>query len=438
MNRDNFNSTSSKSASFNDRKVLTELAKRYREISEMVEMSERKNCWRKLHDLNPEKPMILFEPYFLEGFLSDYTFKCEDHFLRNIEAKLIFPIRQFEILSDDVVLEPYFRLAWWGKGLSVIGTVFGDIKIEEHGANEPSLAHLSNFPIKTPDDIKKLKSRVFSIDREPTLKMKEVLEDIFGDILPVKLGNIDNFDSYLGSQIFTGNNYIGITGDLFKLIGAEKMMLWIYDYPETIHSLLRFLTDDRHRFYEFLLEERLLDFNTDNQFAGPSSYGYVSGLSQPGTKKEVELKDLWTWPESQETQMVSPSMFNEYFLPYIAEIANKFGLSYYGCCETITDRFDYIEKAIHNLRTVSISSWSDTIKAGEILGNKYVYSKKPMPAYVSGLNPNWDLVEKEAIDTRNATKNGCVEIIFRDLYSSNCTPAIVAELVKKWKRIIDI
>lgn len=438
MKNDHTSTTASNIISFNDRKVLTELAKKYREISETVEMSERKNCWRKLHDLNPERPMILFEPYFIEGFLSTYTFNCQDQFFRNIEAKLIYPIKQYDILADDVILEPYFRLAWSGKGLSAIGTIFGDIKIEEHGADKPSLAHLSNFPIKTPNDIKKLKSRVFSIDREPTLKIKEILEDIFGDILPIRLGNVDNFDSYLGSQIFTGNNYIGITGDLFKLIGSEKMMLWTYDYPEVIHSLLRFLTDDRLYFYEFLIKEKLLDFNTDNQFAGPSSYGYTSSLPQPGTKKEVELKDLWTWPESQETQMVSPSMFNEIFLPYIAEIANKFGLSYYGCCETITDRFEYIEKAIHNLRTVSISNWSDTFKAGELLGNKYVYSKKPMPAYVSGINPNWDMVEKEAVDTKIATKDCCVEIIFRDLYSQNCTPAIAAELIRKWKRIMNI
>ena len=401
-------------------------------------MSQRKKLWKALHDLKPLRPMILFEPYLLDGYLSDYQFRCIDINLRNIETKMMFQIRQYEQLGDDIVLEPYLRLAWWGKGLSVIGKEYGDIKIEEHGAREPSLAYLSNFPIKTPDDIKKLKPRVFTIDRKPALNLKEILEDIFGDILPVKLGNVDNFDSILGSQIFIGNYLVGITYELFTLIGFEKMMLWSYDFPDSIHELCRFLTDDRINFYEFLLKEKLLAFNTDNQFAGLSSYGYVSDLPEPGTSKEVELKDLWVWPESQESQTISPLMFNEFYLPYIAEIANKFGLSYYGCCETITDRFEYIEKAIHNLRVVSVSGWSDFKKAGELLGNRYVYSRKPVPAYVSTESPNWDLVEKDALQTKNATKNCCVEIIFRDIYSSNCTPTRAIEWVRIWKRIMGI
>ncbi len=73
-----------------------------------------------------------------------------------------------------------------------------------------------------------------------------------------------------------------------------------------------------------------------------------------------------------------------------------------------------------------------------MLGNKYVYSRKPVPAYVSGETPNWDLVEKEAAETREATKNGCVEIIFRDIYSANCTPGRAAELVRRWKKAMGI
>ena len=157
-----------------------------------------------------------------------------------------------------------------------------------------------------------------------------------------------------------------------------------------------------------------------------------------GTDKEVEFKDLWTWPESQETQSMSPKMYSEIFLPYIAEMANMFGLSYYGCCETIADRFEYIEKAIHNLRIVSVSGWNDFAKAGELLGKKYVFSRKPVPAYVSGETPNWDLVEKDAKQTRDATKNCAVEIICRDVYSSKCTPQRAVEWVKIWKRIFGI
>ncbi|MCL4416602.1 MAG: hypothetical protein M1365_07915, partial [Actinobacteria bacterium] len=318
------------------------------------------------------------------------------------------------------------------------GKDFGEIKIEEHQAKVAGLAYLSNFPIKTPDDIKRLTPRTFKVDKKPTLEMKDKLENIFGDILPIKLGNFDNFDFDLGNQPFTGNNFIGVTWDLFKLIGTEKIMTWVYDHPDALHTLCRFLVDDKKRFYQFLKDEKLLDFNTDNQFAGPSCYGYVSDLPACDTDREVELKDCWTWPESQETECMSPKMFAESFLPYIAEIANMFGLSYYGCCERMDDRFPYVKQAIKNLRIVSVSHWNDFKKAGELLGKDYVYSRKPTPAYVSGETANWDLVEKEAIQTRDATKNGCLEIICRDVYSSKCTPARAKEWIKMWKNIVGI
>jgi len=421
-----------------DRKVLSELAKRFREISEKDEMNTRKKLWRALHDLQPQRPMILFEPFSLEGYLSDYEFQCSDPILKNVETRLIYCIRQYEQLGDDIVIEPYFRIAWWNEGFTVTGKQFGDIRVEEHKAESPSMAYLSNFPVKTPDDLKRLSHRVFKIDRGPSLEMKVKLEDIFKDTLEVRLGNFDNFDPTNGNQPFTGNNFIGITWDVFKLIGAENMMMWAYDHPEALHSLCKFLAQDRKNFYEFMLKEKLLDFNTDNQFAGPSSYGYVSSLPSPGSGKDIIFKDLWCWPESQEAQPFSPAMFNEFFLPYIAEIANMFGLSYYGCCERIDDRFEYISSAIKNLRTVSVSGWSNQEKMGQLLGNKYVYSKKPVPAYVSTETANWDLVEAEAKQTRDATKNGCLEIIFRDAYSLHCTPERARQWVRLWKKIIGI
>lgn len=421
-----------------DATVLRELARRYMEIAQLDIMAERKQLWKDLHDLKPQRPMVIFEPYWLDGYMADYKVQCEDPLLRNVETKMMFSIRQYEQMGDDVVLEPYFRIAWWEPTLTSTGKDFGEIVIEEHNALEAGLAYLSNFPIKTPDDIKRMTPRTFKIDREPSLAMKAKLEEIFGDILPIRLANFDNFCYDLGNQPFTGNNFLGITWDFFKLVGTMNMMLWAYDYPDAIHELNRFLVDDKKRFFQFLLDEDLLDFNTDNQFGGPSSYGYVSDLPACGTDKKVELKDLWTWPESQETQAMSPSMLNEFFLPYIGDLASMFGLSYYGCCEGIHDRFEYIEKAIPNLRTVSISGWSDFAKAGELLGNKYVFSRKPVPAYVSTPSPEWDMVEKDAIETRNATKNGCVEIILRDVYSSTVTPDRAVQWVKTWKRVFDI
>ncbi len=426
------------SISDKDRRVLRDLAKRHMEIVNAPEMPERKRQWKALHSLRPERPMLIFEPYWLDGFLDDYEVKCGDKALQPVEQKFMYTIKQYELMGDDIVFEPYFRLGWTGPQIHSTGTDYGEIKIEEHFAQTPGLAYLANFPIQKPDDIKKLTPRTFEVVEEPVVTMKDKLEDIFGDILPVKLENFDNFSPDIGNKPFIGNNFIGITWTLFKLIGAEAMMMWPYDHPNELRALLDFLLDDKKRFFQFMLDNGYLTLNTDNQFAGPSCYGYVDDLPEYGTKQDIGFEDLWTWAESQESESISPEMYSEWYLPYIAELANMFGLSYYGCCERIDDRFNAIEKAIKNLRIFSVSGWTNYARAGELLGKKYVFSRKPIPAYISSPSADWDAIKNEARETWNAAKNGCLEIIFRDVYSRHCTPERAGEWIKIWKQTIGL
>ena len=114
--------------------------------------------------------------------------------------------------------------------------------------------------------------------------------------MPVRIGNYDNFFPDIGYTPFLGNNFIGITMDLFKLIGNENMLLWPYDHPDDLHRLMRFLTDDRIRFYKWMQKEKLLTSNTDNQFAGPSSFGYISDLSDTYSDQPLDFDKLWVWP----------------------------------------------------------------------------------------------------------------------------------------------
>jgi hypothetical protein len=111
---------------------------------------------------------------------------------------------------------------------------------------------------------------------------------------------------------------------------------------------------------------------------------------------------------------------------------------YYGCCEPVHDRLELIMKAIPNLRSVSVSGWSDLEKVAEMLGNGYVYSRKPTPALVSGLNPPWDLARRDMERTYRATKNGCVEILFRDLYTVARDRCRLAEWVRMARSVFGI
>ena len=214
-------------------------------------------------------------------------------------------------------------------------------------------------------------------------------------------------------------NFFGLTWDILKLIGNNKLLTWVYDKPDAIHKLMSFLRDIKIEQFKWMENERLLELNTDNQFAGAGRYGYVSDLPQPDYNGLVRTKDLWGWAESQETgpPIISPAMFSEFFLPYISDLSKMFGLIYYGCCEGLHDRWEAIIKKIPNIRSVSVSGWSDFKKMGGMLGKNYVYSRKPIPTYISGKTPNWNLLKKDLEMTIEAASECNLEFIFRDIYT---------------------
>jgi len=422
-----------------DRTVIRELATKRMELASLPVMQERKRLWKAVHDLNAERPVILFETDWIEGFVEDRELLCEDPFLRSVERSMRITLRHAEELGDDIVVEPHYRLGW-RMAFSDYGV---PVEIRSAVCPEPSIAYSFSFPIATPEDINKLRNRTFSVDREETLRRKETLEDVMGDILPVKVGNYDpfvyEFDvGEFGDLGFNGNFFFGLTWQLYRFIGNQGLLYWVYDAPEAIHKLMSYLLDDRIAVFDYLEKEGLLALNTDSQMAGPRSYGYVSDLPEPNGREEVTLKDLWGWAESQEFESVSPEMYKEFVLPYLAKLSERFGLVYYGCCERVDDRLAMIMDAIPNLRSVSVSGWSDFAKVAEMLGNDYVYSRKPVPANISGPNPDWNALEEDMKKTYAVARDCNVEILYRDVYTINGDRSRLRQWVDMTKAIFQM
>jgi hypothetical protein len=164
----------------------------------------------------------------------------------------------------------------------------------------------------------------------------------------------------------------------------------------------------------------------------------VSDLPGADGVRPAEISDCWTWVESQETNVFSPVMFNEIFLPYLAEYANLFGLVSYGCCEPLDDRIEYIKKAIPKLRTVSVSGWNNYESVAESLGKDYVYCRKPNPTFISGRDPDLKGAYEDIRRTWACTKNQPVEFIVRDVYDIGGQIDRIPEWVRTAKEIIGI
>ncbi len=425
--------------STNDRHIMRELGEKWMQWSAAPVMEQRKRLWKAVHDLQAQRPVILVETDWIEGYVADSELLCEDPFLRSVERGMRVKLRQAEELGDDIVIEPYYRLGW-RMSLPDYG-----VPVEIHSAICPqtSIAYRFSFPIATPQDIGKLKARTFAVDRAETMRRRDLLADAVGDILPIKLGNYDPFAyefdvGEYGDLGFTGNFFFGLTWQVYRFIGNEGLLYWVYDAPDAIHELMTYMLDDRFALFDFFEREGLLDFNTDSQMAGPRMYGYVSDLPEPDSQQRVELKHLWGWAESQEAANISPAMYDEFVLPYLARLSERFGLVYYGCCERVDDRLESIINAIPNLRSVSVSGWSDLQHTAELLGNRYVYSRKPVPAHISGDYPNWDRLEKDMRDTYAVTRDSNVEILYRDIYTINGDRSRLRRWVDMTKSIFQI
>ena len=383
-----------------DRDTLRALATRWMELAAQPVMGERRRCWTALKDLRAERPMVLFETWSLLGYVADDELLCADPANRSLEHHMRWVIRQAEEVGDDIVVEPIWRVAW-----HVSGTDFG-VPIEARHAEDGEggrVGYRYNHPIRTPDDIALLRPRAWSVNRDATTREVERLDALFGDILPVRLHG-------------TGGLHAGLTGDLFRLIGNDNLMTWVIELPDAVRRVMAYLRDDRIAYFRWLEDEGLLGLNNHWTFVGSGSPGYTTALPQHDYDARARLRDLWIWMESQESAGISPRMFRDLFLPYLADVAALFGLVYYGCCEAVHDRWDYILEAMPHVRAVSVSPWCDMPAIAAKLGRSVVFSRKPWPAPISGEQADWEALRNDASATIEAAQGCNLEIIYRDVY----------------------
>lgn len=385
-----------------DREILRRLGDRIAEIAAEPVMKERRRLWKQLSALQGERPMLLAETSgVMEELPIAGMLACEGAVAREIEYGLRTRIFQYEDVRDDAVVEPYVYYS------HVVHSSGYGVQAEKHrgddGAGHGS--YVWDAPLKKlPEDLERLHHRTFTYDAATTLQRKALLESTFDGVLHVK-----NKSSYWWSQ--------GLTWAAIDLIGLEALMLLMYDEPDGLQALMAFLRDDHLQTLDWFEQQGLLTLNNDDAYIGSGSIGYTDLLPQadavPGAP--VRLKDLWGLSESQETVSVSPAMFEEFVFPYQLPVISRFGLSYYGCCEPVNNRW-HIIKQIPNLRRVSVSPWADEEAMAANLSHEYIYCRKPNPAYVS---TKWDeaVIREDLRNTLTLTKGQQVEFALKDVHT---------------------
>lgn len=386
-----------------ERKCLRELAKKQLEYSQLPIMEERKQLWYKHNEGNSVRPMIHVEIWTFEHDILP-EFKCETETGRAIELELYRNFTNYEKIDDDRIGPPYFSIQW-----DTYFKLFGVTIEKEHAVNSTgqNVGHRFKYIINDlEEDFPKLGPTEYGADKEKTLAWKEFLENIFGDILPVKITN----------------NCLGAvpTQEVIHLMGMENMLFAMYDYPDTFHAFMKRISDDYIEYFKWLESEGLLLPTASYEMLGQGSFCFTHELPQevPAGGK-LTTKDLWGFMDSQETVGISPAMYEEFIFPYYKRVSDLFGLFSYGCCEPVDPIWDNCLSKCENLRKVSISPWCNEELMGEKLrGTKVIYHRKPSPNFI-GVDEVFDEEgwRQHIIKTLKAARGCNLEISQRDVYS---------------------
>ena len=280
--------------------------------------------------------------------ITDDMLKCTEPWLRQLEYQFLQTIHKRDI-DDDQPVEDYFALSavfdcepknTWG------------VDIGRHGSSEEGGAWAYDPSLKTADDLDKLQVPTFTYCQEETQVRKTRLEDLLGDILPVKVTAGPFLSATLGTSAA-------------DLRGLEQMMMDMIDEPEFMHRLMAYLRDATLSALDQLEATGLITPNNTGPMTCSAPIGEIGG----GDNK-VNCGNLWCMTDSQEFDQVSPAMWQEFCLNYQKPILERFGLVVYGCCENLTHKVDGV-LAIPNLRIFTCSAWTDLTTVLEKIGRDH-------------------------------------------------------------------
>ncbi len=379
----------------NEREVLRKLAEKVALIAQSDQMKERCELWRRHNQLEKTRPLIFCDPEWgWNEIITNDQMECSSTLARRWEFDLRKEIFYAEQMGDDKPVTLNFDVPY---------TVSADdwgIQKEVH-RTDLSGAISWDSPLTDYDkDLPKLHNPTFNIDWEVTNGTLQVAQEIFGDILNVRLK---------GTWWWS----LGLSIRAIDFRHIDKLYMDMVMYPDAVKELFSILSKGLMSKLDYLEESGLLSLNNNYTYVGSGGYGFTNELPAEDFAGTVRCRDMWGFCESQETVGISPEMYEEFIHQYERPLMERFGLNCYGCCEPIDGRWDFV-KNFPNLRRVSCSPWADIPKMAAYLEDKYIYSMKVSPTPLALPDFDQDRVRKELQSSFETTKDCRVECIMKD------------------------
>lgn len=402
-----------------DKDVLKKLGAQIAEISQdKINDINRKN-WTLLNDRQSVKPMVWINevPWHEMNVDEELTLRCEHPWARNLEDELRKTIYQWNHFRGDMVVDPFISCP-----LAIHSTDFGiieEVDIARTDADNDIYSRHFKIQIKEPEDIEKIKMPVITHYEKATEYSYQAMKDVFDGIIPVKK---------------VGQTHIWYTpwDFLVRWWGVQEAIMDLIMRPEMVHDIYERMVQAWMVELDQFEQQNLLSLDCNNTRVGSGGYGYTTEL--PGkdfNPDHVLAKNMWGCANAQIFSTVSPQMHWEFAVEHDLKWLERFGLTYYGCCEPLDQKIPILRK-IKNLRKISVSPWNDSKKIIDAIGSDYVMSRKPNPAVVAMDTFSPELAEKEIREFMDLTDDSMhVELIFKDISTVRHDPRRLWE----WEKI---
>ncbi|HID56823.1 TPA: hypothetical protein EYP37_09865 [Candidatus Poribacteria bacterium] len=400
-----------------DKAILRWLAEKVAEIADLPVQKEKAEMWRRMNQLKPVKPMVWINeiPWHEMDVNGELEIQSTHPFARRLEGGLRRTIYQWEHMPGDMVVERkiYSPIAIRDTGFG-IREVSDVVRIDARGV----ASRRFHPQIRSEKDLERIKMPVITHDAEASERNYQVMVDIFGDILEVERGGVAGMWFAPWDQLVTW-------------WGVEQVFMDLLLRPELVHAAVDRLVNAHLSRLDQLERLNLLALNNRNVRIGSGGYGYTDELPQEDfDPNHVRAIDLWGCATAQIFSGVSPQMHEEFALKYERRWLERFGLTYYGCCEPLHHKVGIL-KNIPNLRKISMSPWADLEVAVEEIGDRYVISYKPNPAVLAVDEWNPEYARKELRRALERTVGCAVEVIMKDISTVRYEPQRLWE----WARI---
>ena len=385
----------------NDVDVLRRLAGEIAEIASLSVHKQKAKLWQDLNDLKSKRPMVwLNEVCWNEmNINNELTLVCEHPWAREQEDQMRKTIYQWRHMPADMIVSDYLVCQ-----LVIGNTEFGISEdVDTVGTDDSSdvVSRHFNVQIENPEDIEKIKMPVITYDQEATELNYQTMLKVYDGIMSVRKEGQRNI-------WFTPWDY------LIRWWGIQEAMMDMIMRPDMVNMAVERMVDAWMTELDQLEAQNLLSLDNNNTRNGSGGYGYSSELPGKGfDPNHVMAKDMWGCSNAQIFSEISPDMHWEFAIKHDLRWLERFGLSYYGCCEPLDKKMHYLKK-IPNLRKISTSPWCNMDRMISEAGSDYVISRKPNPAVFAESDFSEDRARGEIREVLEKAEGKChIEFIIK-------------------------